>query len=264
MTVLHICICTDTPAQVVNSLQIEVSILLRTGVAIVVLVGIQVAHIILYPKDASEVVAFVSIPSATQRSIDTLVTIGQREDATVEIVIHRLLTHQICIISFQTIFGQPTVGFILLVVSITFGVVQPYVHVPIVVEIMVQQQPCVLLHIIVGLVVVIAINAIFIGKHISARVISTAILGHLLFTGVIPCMIRLFLSANQYQAQAGISGIVARLQVVAIQIYRSPVDVSICADVAQAGIYRPMVVQQPCPQLQCLLHCSERTGRSGY
>ena len=126
----------------------------------------------------------------------------------------------------------------LLIVAVSFGIVQTCIHVPGRGEVMVKEQLVVLLHVVVCLVFVVVGCAVVVGVHISAGVVTATVLLHFFFAGIVPGMVGAFFAAESYQLDRSVVIVISALQVVRVQSYRCAVNVSVRTDVGQAGIER--------------------------
>ena len=127
---------------------------------------------------------------------------------------------------------------------------------------MIEQQLPVLLHIVVRLIVVEMHLSVLVGKHISARIVPSAILFHFLLRRIVPRMIGALLSGKGNQLNRSMVSIISPLQIVGIQSHRSPVNVSVGSDVRKSCIERPMVINQSASHVHGLLMRIKRTIRA--
>ena len=120
-------------------------------------------------------IAIITIETSAKRSIHDAAFIGERKHATSETVVHRFLTHEVALLHqlilyverLQAIFRQGAIALVLLVEAITLGVMQSRIEVPLPVEVVVEEQLEVLLHVVVCLVFVVVILALSVCKHIA-------------------------------------------------------------------------------------------------
>ena len=193
-----------------------------------------------------------------------------REDTAAKPIVHCFFADKVALlysltvmlIRQQTVFHQLAVVLVLLIVAVSFGIVQTCVHVPGRGEVMVKEQLVVLLHVVVCLVFVVVGCAVVVGIHISAGVVTATVLLHFFFAGIVPGMVGAFFAAESYQLDRSVVIVISALQVVRVQSYRCAVNVSVRTDVGQAGIKRPMVVDEPCTHFHRLLVCVERAVRT--
>ena len=137
-------------------------------------------------------------------------------------VVHRLFAYKVTALylgavnaeRLQCIFHKLAVTLVLLIVSVTLGVVRSCIEAPAVVEMVVYKQLVVLLTVVVGLVIVVMRLAVGIGIHISATVVTAPILLHLLLCGIVPGVVGLLLARECDEAHGGVVTVVCALQVV--------------------------------------------------
>ena len=205
-------------------LQIDIAIVFGGIVEVIVSVHVQITYIVLQPQDASEVIAIITIETSAKRSIHDAAFISERKHATSETVVHRFLTHEVTLLHqlilyverFQAIFRQGAIALVLLVEAITLGVVQSRIEVPLPVEVVVEEQLEILLHVVVRLVFVVVILTLSVCKHIATRVVGAAICCPLVFRGIVPGVIGFLLTSEGYQLYAGAIAIPSALQVVRV------------------------------------------------
>ena len=122
---------------------------------------------------------------------------------------------------------------------------------------MVEKQLIVLLYIVVRLVFIEVVCTVVVGVHISAGVVASAVLFQFFFAGIVPGMVGALFSSESYQFDGSVVIIISTLQVVRVQPYRCTVDVTVRTDIGQAGIERPMLVDEPRTCFDSLLVCVE-------
>ena len=122
------------------------------------------------------------------------------------------------------------VGFILLIVAETVGVMQRGIQFPSVRQSLVPYQIIVLLVVIVGLVVVKSrvTGGILI---FSAWIIAPPVLLHVGFRSVIPCMISLFCAIEGDELHHGIIVEIASLHEIRVQTCRRSVYITVATDI---------------------------------
>ena len=103
MTILHIGIHVQSIGQLVIGFQIDIPVVLRSFVTVVFMIGRQCSDVILYPKNLSEMISFVTVHSATQCGIQSFVLVRKREDTAPETIIHGFLAHQVAPSYFFTV-----------------------------------------------------------------------------------------------------------------------------------------------------------------
>ena len=182
MTVLRIGIDIQAFYGAVVASQVDVGIVLCTVVAVVFVVGQQLAVVLLYPQHLPEVVATVTVRSTAGSGRNFVVLVCEGEHSTTKMVVHCLPAYKVTSLyllaingkGWQCILLELAVTFVLLVVTVAFGVVQADVQCQVLCETVVNEQLGICLLVVVGLVFVVVGCAIVIGEHISATVVATA------------------------------------------------------------------------------------------
>ena len=252
MAVLQIRIDIETVAQLVVGFQVEVTVILGGIVAVVVFVGVEVADVVLHPQHFAEVVAVIAVQPAAEGYVKAVTLIINGEDTAAEAVVHCFFADKVALVygftvvfvRKQAVFHQLASVFVLLIVAVSFGVVQTCVYIPGGSEVVVEKQLIILLYVIVSLVFVEVVYAVVVGVHIPAGVVAAAVFFHFFFAGVIPGMVSAFFTAERYQLDRGVVVVIPALQVVRVQPDRCAVDVSVRTDIGQAGVERPMPVDK--------------------
>ena len=129
MTILQVDECIQSAQEFIGYLAIDVEVGLLGVVVIVFVVRQQRVDGTLYPLDQSEVVAVVFVPAATQSSLQVaLVVILNGGYDTIEVVVHLFLTYQVARspghLVVQAVFKQGTLALVLLIVTLSLGIVQ--------------------------------------------------------------------------------------------------------------------------------------------
>ena len=130
VAILHIGIYIQLISQSVIGFQIDVSIRFSTFVAVIFMVGAYLSLIVFHPKHPTEMMPVVVIEPTTQRCIQPVVAIVHGEDSPAKPVVHGFLSHQIAFLHpliaplerLQGIFHQLSVGLVLLIIAIAFGI----------------------------------------------------------------------------------------------------------------------------------------------
>ena len=250
MTILHIGIHVQSVGQLIIGFQVNISVVLRSFVAVIFMFRLQHANVILHPKHLPEMITFVTVESTTQCSIQMLILIRKREDTPSETIVHSLLAHQITPSHFltvehkriQSIFHQRTSVLVFLIITVALGVMQAKIQVPCRRKLMIEKQLIILLHIVVYLIIIKVHLSVLIRIDISTRIVSSTILLHFFFRSIIPCMIRPFLSCERNQLDRSMVTVVSPLQIVGIKPHRCSINVSVRCNIGQTGIERPMVI----------------------
>ena len=270
VAILQIRIGCKSFAKEILRTSIDIGISLVCFVAIVIVIGVKHTKIVFRPKHPAEMITDVFVGCSTQGSTKFGVAIIYREHCTCEMIVHCLFAHQvgtlhhlaIHLIGLHAIFYQFAVRLVLLIVTISLGVVRPQVCAPTIGEAMVKKQLNIGLHIVVRLIFVEVLHTLRIRIHITTRVVAASIRLHLLTAGIIPRMIRLLFTTECNESGRSRSTHPRRLGVERMQFCRSTIDVSISTDIGQTQIKSPMVFQQSCTYTQGLFMCEKRAKRS--
>ena len=137
---------------------IDVAVGLFGFVAIVFKLWQELALGLLSPSDEAEVMAVIEIPSASDGGAQPVaVVIVEIGDGTIEVVVHLLLADEVRLepLVGQPIFHQLVLIAILLIVALSFGIVEGGMEVEEVAETLSDDELIVLLMVIVGLVLII-------------------------------------------------------------------------------------------------------------
>ena len=104
--------------------------------------------------------------------------------------------------------------------------------------------------------------AVGVGIHFPARIISSSEFLHFLLRCISPGMISLFFSGKCNQFDGSVLCEISSLQIVRVEVYWSPVDISVRTDVGKTGVKSPVVVQQSSSYFHRFLVRIERTVRA--
>ena len=239
------------------SLGVDVEIALESIVVIILPVGEQFLHGVLHPVHQAEVLAVVAVPPAAQRGPEPVkAVVIDRGDSAIEVVVHLLLSHQVTegqpVVGRQAILGQVFSVLVLLVVTLSLGVVAGEGEIPVAVQYLVPDEVVMLLMVSVYLVVIEAHVSLLVPVY-AAGVVTSSIEALLILAGVVPGVISFLLAIEGDEFHHGVLSEISRLQEVGVLLGRSPVQVSLAADVGEPSLHGPVATKQSRAEGQRLL-----------
>ena len=132
VSVLYVGVYVYASYRAIVGSHIYVGIVLCTVVTVIFVVGVQVAQVLLYPQNLPEMVAIVAVGSTADNGCNSVIAVCEGKNSTAKMVVHSLFAYEVALGNFrsvakkrlQGIFPQLAVALVLLVVSVTFCVVQ--------------------------------------------------------------------------------------------------------------------------------------------
>ena len=143
MAVLQVNIAVEALGDINIGASEDVGIELAAHIIIILLQGIEVAHIVAHPSHITEVIATVPIHSATKHGIYATARVVEVEHTATEVVVIVFEANEVALVNFvagsidkrlQAILNESATGLVLIVTAVTLVVVEGEVERPLVVE----------------------------------------------------------------------------------------------------------------------------------
>ena len=244
VTILHITKEIERGQQGVVGTKISISVRFLARIVIILLVGHQLADVVLHPKHLAEVVVLKIICAHATGEIEGAVAVVERHDGAAEVPFELLTTDDVGLLhllaverkGLQTKRFELLVVLIFLIITIAVGVVEGGGEVEVIGQLLCEQNLGVLLEIEVDLIFVEL-------PSLSNRAVGivSSVCGELFTADTVPSMVGFFASAEEDEFQRGPLIEISPLEEIRTQACRSAIAVAVGSKVRQTRVERPMV-----------------------